>query len=271
MHFSVLQGFDRALFTKSPAVPARIGGHNAYLWANSSGLFPTMWQQLVATVKRIALAAWAALRPWLRRAAVYVAAFARGPIKTAFKAVLQTIAALLVLFLEWGWRPLAHALAGLSKYLVFARLEAWVASLPPYGALALFAAPALCLLPLKLFALYLFATGHPALGVGLIIGAKIAGTAVVARIFMLTQPQLMQIAWFKAGHDRFIPWKESMFAEIRASAAWRTGRTVRVDVKRWVNRTWIGLKPQRAWVATQTSSVRQAIAGFLAGLRRDLR
>ena len=229
-----------------------------------------MWLQLVVNAKRTAGSAWALLRARLWRVAVQALALARGPAKSVLKPVLQTIAALLVLFLEWGWRPLAYALAGLSKYLVFARLEAWVAALPPYGALALFAAPALCLLPLKLFALYLFATGHPALGVSLIIGAKIVGTAVVARIFMLTQPQLMQIAWFRAAHDTFIPWKERMFTEIRASAAWRTGRAIRVDVKRWVNRTWIGAKPQRAWAASQMASVRQSIAGFLAGLRRDL-
>jgi hypothetical protein len=230
-----------------------------------------MWQQLVATAKDNVGRVWAILRPRLTAAVLWLIAFLGGPVRSVLKVLLQTIAALLVLFLEWGWRPLAAALQRLSKYLVFARLEAWVTSLPPYGALALFAAPALSLLPLKLFALYLFTAGHPALGVGLIIGAKLAGTAIVARIFMLTQPQLMQIAWFKYGYDRFIPWKERMFAEIRAGAAWRTGRAVRVEVKRWVNRTWIALKPQRIWINQAAATARQSISGFLAGFKRDLR
>jgi hypothetical protein len=202
-----------------------------------------MLQQLYKIIRGSALGAWIALRPWLRAAGRTTLAFARGPLKSAILAVLQTMAALLVLFFEWGWRPLTEALAGLSKYLVFARFEAWLAGLPPYGALAMFAAPAVCLFPLKLIALYLFATGHPALGIGLIAAAKIVGTAVVARIFILTQPQLMQIGWFKAAYDRFMPWKERMFAAIRASAAWRTGRAVRVAVKRWINRMWIARTP----------------------------
>lgn len=235
-----------------------------------------MWQHLLS---RFWLSRFGALldkaiafvRPRLRRATVAATAFARGPLRSVLKAVLQTVAALLVLFLEWGWRPLADALGRLSKYLVFARLEAWIAGLPPYGALAMFAAPAICLLPLKLVALYLFASGHPAVGVALILAAKVVGTAVVARIFILTQPQLMSITWFRRAYDVFMPWKERMFAEIRASAAWRTGRAIRVDVKRWINRTWIALKPQRRWASDQIANARLTIAGFLSGLLRSLR
>lgn len=211
-----------------------------------------MWQQQLArALERIRdglVRGWALARPKLWRAIVWFVAFLRGPVRHVLVILAQVVAALLVLFLEWGWRPLEAALARLHAYLVFARLEAWVQSLPPYGALALFAAPAVCLLPVKLVALYLFATGHAVLGVGLIAAAKVVGTAVVARIFVLTQPQLMRIGWFKSAYDIFVPWKERMFAEIRASAVWRNGRIVRVAVKRWLNQTWIALKPQRTWV-----------------------
>ena len=177
-----------------------------------------MWQLFIANAKRFVIplldASAKTAGAWLRQAGVWAAAFARGPVRTALMTVLQVIAALLLLFYEWGWQPLTAALARLSKYVAFARLEVWIKQLPPYPALALLAVPALCLIPLKLFALYLFATGHPVMGVGLIIAAKVAGTAFVARIFMLTQPQLMQIAWFKSAHDQIVPWKEAMFAMI---------------------------------------------------------
>jgi hypothetical protein len=248
-----------------------------------------MWQTFIArvihTLQRVIIAlspvlqrlqdnvraAWHRLRPWLKRALVHGRAFARGPLRRAAILVAQTVAALLLLFYEWGWRPLADLLAKLSAFPLFARLEAWIKGLPPYPALALFAAPAVCLFPLKLFALYLFATGHPVMGVGLIAGAKIVGTAFVARIFVLTQPQLMQISWFKSLHDRFIPWKDAMFAKIRASSVWRNGRIARVAVKRAANRTWIGLKPQRERVARAIAIVRANIKAFLGGLGRDLR
>jgi hypothetical protein len=230
-----------------------------------------MWQQRVAQLKRFAHDAWVATRPHVRRAGVAAVTFVRGPLRSAALVIAQTVAALVVLFLEWGWGPLERALAGLSKYLVFARLEAWVRALPPYGALALFAAPAVCLFPLKLLALYLFATGHPVLGIGLIAAAKIVGTAIVARIFILTQPRLMEIGWFKAGYDRFMPWKEAMFAHIRASAAWRTGRAVRVSVKRWINRTWLAWAPQRAKLIRAVLALRTDVVAWLANLAKGLR
>ena len=230
-----------------------------------------MWQQLFARTQRILIRSWDLARPKLHRAAITSIAFARGPLLAVLRPAFHTIAALVVLFLEWGWRPLEQALSRLSKYFVFARLEAWIATLPPYGALALFAAPAVSLFPLKLFAIDLFAKGHPALGVGLIIAAKVAGTAIVARIFILTQPQLMQIAWFRLAHDRFIPWKEAMFADIRASDVWRTGRIVRVEIKRQINRTWIGLKPQRDRIGRQTASLRADLRSWLANLTKQMR
>ncbi|MEQ1698078.1 MAG: hypothetical protein ABL901_19785 [Hyphomicrobiaceae bacterium] len=234
-------------------------------------VFNKMWQQLTARFKDGLAVAWGAAGPWLLRAAALLVAFVRGPVRDVAQTLLQIVAALIVLFLEWGWRPLEAALARLSKYFVFARVEAWLKSLPPYGALAMFAAPAVCLFPLKLLALYLFATGHAVLGVVLIGGAKVAGTAIVAHIFMLTQPQLMQIAWFKTAYDVFIPWKEQMFAQIRASAVWRNGRIVRVEVKRWVNRTWLSLKPQRAWVKRQAAIVKADVMAWIARLSKALR
>ena len=229
-----------------------------------------MWQQLVARAQRILNQSWVLMRPWLYRAFVSASALTRGPVLSAFKAVLHTLAALIVLFLEWGWQPLATALSAVIHFIGFKRLSAWLAGLPPYGALAMFVVPAVCLIPVKLFAVYLFATGHAAIGVGLIILAKVIGTAVVARIYMLTQPQLMEIGWFKSAHDKFMPWKDRMYAEIRSSQAWRTGRIVRVEIKRQTNRTWIGLKPQREWAANQFASLRAGLRNWLANLAKDL-
>jgi hypothetical protein len=56
------------------------------------------------------------------------------------------------------------------------------------------AVPTLALFPIKLLALYLFSHGQSAWGLGLLIGAKIIGTAFVARLFYIVQPTLMQWA-----------------------------------------------------------------------------
>ena len=80
----------------------------------------------------------------------------RGPVIF----ILQLFAALIVLFEEWGWKPLAAALAWLARFAPVARLEAWIASLRPYPSLFVFAAPTALLLPVKFAALWLLAQGH---------------------------------------------------------------------------------------------------------------
>lgn len=162
------------------------------------------------------------------------------------KRALSIVLALVVLFEEWGWRPLAALLGQLRRLALVARLEAWIQSLPPYAALAVFAVPSLLLLPLKLIGLYLIAHGQKLAALGLIAGAKIVGTAVVARLFLLTSPQLMRIGWFAWCYNLVMPWKEALFAQIRASWAWRYGRMVKGKVKQLLRRAWTRWRPQVA-------------------------
>ncbi|WP_051111992.1 hypothetical protein [Hyphomicrobium denitrificans] len=194
-------------------------------------------------------------RAWLaiRRAAVIVLwvirellrtawSIARGPIITA----LNVIAALIVLFEEWGWRPLSDFIAHLAKYAPIAAVERWVAGLPPYAALFTIALPTTLLLPLKFVAVWLLANNHFATATLLFLGAKLASTALIARIFILTKPALMRIAWFARAYDWFVPWKDALFAQIRASWVWRYGRMVKTRVKLELTRAWARMKPRIA-------------------------
>ena len=74
--------------------------------------------------------------------------------------ILQTLLAIIIVFEEWGWRPLAAALAQLARLKPIAWLEAHIQRLPPYGALVVFAMPSILILPLKLIALYLITSGQ---------------------------------------------------------------------------------------------------------------
>jgi hypothetical protein len=159
------------------------------------------------------------------------------------------VLALIVLFEEWGWRPLANALAKLARWQPWARAEALVAALPPYLALCVFALPTTLLFPLKLLALYLIAKGQAVAAGALFVGAKVVGTALVARIFQLTQPALMRIPWFAWAYSRFIPWKEAVFAAIRSTWAWRYGRILKARVKKAMAPIWLGAKARFAAVA----------------------
>lgn len=192
---------------------------------------------------------WEVARPWLAAAATgFAAALAEGWrwLRPPLVFALQVVAALVVLFEEWGWRPLAAFLASLARFAPWARLERAIAGLPPYGALAALALPTSILFPLKFVAIYLLAQGQALAATALFIAAKIASTALIARIFLLTKPVLMQIGWFAAAHDLIVPWKDRMFAMIRASWPWRYGRMVKTRVRLEAQRLWARVKPRVA-------------------------
>ena len=153
---------------------------------------------------------------------------ARPVLRTA----LQIVLALLILLEEWGWRPLADLLGRLVRWRPWARLETAIARLPPYAALFVFVVPSALLLPLKFLALFLVAQGQFVLAALLFAGAKVVATALVARIFMLTQPALMQIGWFAWAYDTIMPWKEALVERVRASWVWRVSRVWKERAKR---------------------------------------
>ncbi len=142
--------------------------------------------------------------------------------------------ALLILFEEWGWEPLQRALARLGRLPLLRRLEALIGRLPPHAALVAFFLPALLLLPVKLAALGLIANGQRLLGLVVIVLAKLVGTAVVARLFTLTRPALLQLPWFVRLYSRWTGWKQTLLARVRASWAWRAGRVL----KRQLRQQW---------------------------------
>lgn len=147
------------------------------------------------------------------------------------RAVAGVPVALLILFEEWGWRPLSRALGRLSRWPPIARLEDRLRRAPPPLALTLFLAPTLALLPVKLLALGLVHAGHAALGLVLIAAAKLLGTALLGRLFVLTEPQLRHYRWLACALDTWSAykrrvkawWRATPIAQAvaRAGAAWR--------------------------------------------------
>jgi hypothetical protein len=151
-------------------------------------------------------------------------------LRTLARRVFVAIFALLLLFEEWGWEPLAALLARLAKLPFFAWLERRIRALPPYAALAIFFVPALMLVPVKLAALFLIAHEHGWLGLSVLVAAKVVGTAIVARLFALTQPTLMQLAWFARWYPRWKSWKDRIMEEVRGSPAWQAARRMKTSV-----------------------------------------
>jgi len=151
-----------------------------------------------------------------------------------FNITIGPVLALILIFEEWGWEPLSRLLGYLARLPLWARMEALIARLPPYGALVAFFVPALMLLPVKLLALYWISRGHAVLGLAVVLAAKMLGTAAVARLFALTQPALMRLAWFARLYGRWKPWKDALIARVKSSPLWRTSAASVRAVRNWI-------------------------------------
>src|SRR5262245_17641586 len=149
-------------------------------------------------------------------------------LKRLIAAPFVLIAAAVILFEEWLWDDLQRAAAAIGRLPVFRQVESFIAGLPPYAALAIFAAPSLLLVPVKLVALYFIAHGQPALGLATVIGAKVAGTALIARIYTLTHPNLLRIHWFARVNERFLAFKTRIHEAIRSTVFYKAARRLRL-------------------------------------------
>jgi hypothetical protein len=152
-------------------------------------------------------------------------------LKRLLSAPFVLIAAIVVLFEEWLWDDLQRIAAAVGRLPLFRQIESLIAGLPPYAALAMFSAPSLLLIPVKLAALYFIAHGQPTLGVVTAVGAKIAGTALVARIYALTHPNLLRIGWFAFLHSRFLAFKTRVHEAIKSTRFYKAARRLRMRMR----------------------------------------
>ncbi len=180
-------------------------------------------------------------------------------LKRLLAAPFVLIAAIIVLFEEWLWDDLQRVAAAIGRLPLLRQIERLIAGLPPYAALAMFGAPTLLLIPVKLIALYFIAHGRPILGTLTVVCAKIIGTALVARIYALTEPNLLRIAWFAFLHARFLAFKTRVHEAIKATRLYRAAHRLRLRLRAalaeysgkrralWRSRWEAALKLSRRW------------------------
>ncbi|MBC7956442.1 MAG: hypothetical protein H7Y33_11305 [Cytophagales bacterium] len=152
-------------------------------------------------------------------------------LRRSLRAVLLVFAAAILFIEEWGWRPLTAFMGWVAKWPPLARLEAFIQGLSPRWALVFFLVPAVLLFPVKLVALWLIQQGHTGLGLTVIVLAKLVGTALVGRLFVLTESQLMKFPWFARALGWWRSTKERVKAAVRRSATWRAAQVLRRRVR----------------------------------------
>lgn len=186
----------------------------------------------------------------------------RAFLKSLLTPPLMALAALLMFVEEVIWEGAKRLMAVLGKLPVIRNIEAWIARLPPYGAAVFFLLPGLCLLPVKISALWLIAHGHALLGIELICAAKLIGTVLVARIFVLTKPQLMTLGWFAAVYAFITKWRNVLYVWVHASAVWLRLQALRAAVRAWWTETSRHWKPGRIGRRFRAIQRRQRRAAF---------
>ncbi|MDD4973827.1 MAG: hypothetical protein PHY93_05720 [Bacteriovorax sp.] len=149
--------------------------------------------------------------------------------------------ALILLFEEWGWEPLAALFDRFARLPMWARLERQITMLPPLSVLFVFGVPVLALFPVKILAIYLFGKGHIVVGSIMLVSTKIFGTALCARLFQLTRPALMKFRWFSRWYPRWKKWKDGILWKVRQSSFWHMMQKMKLEIKIW----WVRVHPTR--------------------------
>ncbi|MEO6595254.1 MAG: hypothetical protein ABIP94_10925 [Planctomycetota bacterium] len=141
------------------------------------------------------------------------------------------VAAVWVVLEEWIWNSLTAAMAWLGRVPPVRWLEARIARLPSFAAMGVFLVPMALLLPAKILGLWLIGTGRVKLGITVFVGAKIIGTAVAARLFTLTKPALLRIAWFRRFYTWFTRWRDRLHDYLRSLRVWQQAKAWIAKVK----------------------------------------
>ena len=143
---------------------------------------------------------------------------------------LIVLAALLMWVEEWLWEWLKVITGWVAKFPLIRWYEHIIQRLPPYPTMFVFLLPGICLFPVKVGALWLMTHGHVLVGLAVILAAKVLGTAIVARSYVLCQPKLMTIHWFARLHDWLIATRDFLYGRIRAMPLFQA---VQTRLSRW--------------------------------------
>ena len=169
---------------------------------------------------------------------------------------LIVLAALLMLIEDWLWEHLKTLTAWVAKFPLIHWLEKFILRLPPYPTMAVFLIPGAVLFPVKLGAVWLMTHGQVLLGIGVIVAAKVVGTAIVARLYVLCQPKLMTIGWFAWLHDWLTVTRDKLYSAIRAMPLYQATRAKLSAIKQTIKRALHVLRRRRG-LGTRWRAIRR--------------
>ena len=178
----------------------------------------------------------------------------RAILKRVLTPPLVLIAAALILLEETLIKWVQRLMARLAALPLIATLEDRARRLPPYPAMILFLLPSAVLLPVKLAAVWLLASGHVVWGALIVIVGKVLGTAIGARIYLILRPTLITLNWFARAEAWVFGWRDRIYARVKAMAAWQAAAHAIASMKAWLKAQ---LARRRGWLARRFLAARR--------------
>lgn len=141
--------------------------------------------------------------------------------KRKLLAPLIWLAAALFLVEEFIWDWTGRMMAQLAALGAVRAVERRIAALPPRLALLAFFLPSVLIIPAKLVGVAAIASGHWLAGSATFLAAKLLGFGLFSRIFSLTRPALMQMAWFARSYAWVMGYRNRIHAYLDNWAAYQ--------------------------------------------------
>jgi hypothetical protein len=163
-------------------------------------------------------------------------------LKRALELAFIPVAAAIVFVEDVLLHYLGVAMAALAKWPPVARLERWLAALPPWAALLAFVAPSTLVLPVKLAAVFFALQGRFGLATASIVVGKMLATALLARLYQILRPTLVTMPWFLASETGLFAWRDKLYGFVRALPAWQRMKAMLQRVKVWLAELVGGLR-----------------------------
>jgi hypothetical protein len=146
---------------------------------------------------------------------------------------LVAVVALVLVFEEWLWDALKARLQRWGRWLGLQNIERYLRNLGPWSSLAVMALPAVSLFPFKLAALWALSRGHVALGVAVLVMAKLVGTALAAYLFDMVRDHARELPWFDALYTTVMCWLQRAHAWLNAQPGFCAAKAWAAGVRAW--------------------------------------
>jgi len=162
-------------------------------------------------------------------------------LKRALEIAVVPFAAAVVFVEQVLLRYLNMMMVAVARWPPIARLEGWLMTLPPWAAVLTFAMPSIIILPVKVSALWFAAHHRFALATAAVVLGKIMATAIVARLYRILRPTMMQLRWFAWADTKFFAWRDWAYAFVKSLPAWQEAKALVQRARTWLAELVSGL------------------------------